>query len=129
MRPRLWVFVFFLVIVTAQARTRAVRSRVSTENPPRLVSFSGQLFHPAAKGITGVTFAVYSDSEGGTPLWMETQNVDVDESGRFTVTLGAETSGGIPLDLFTSGQARWLAIIGSRRSNNRAFCWRASRMP
>src|SRR5262245_41332813 len=72
---------------------------------PRMVPFTGTLQDSAGtplSGVHGVTFALYREREGGAPLWVETQNVLVDEQGRYTALLGALTQGGLPLDLFTS---------------------------
>jgi hypothetical protein len=55
-----------------------------------------------------VTLAIYAEETGGTPLWQETQDVAVDADGRYTVLLGATLTDGLPLDLFASGDARWL---------------------
>src|SRR3984957_21091789 len=41
---------------------------------------------------------------------METQNVDADHLGNYSVMLGAATSAGLPTDLFANGEARWLAV-------------------
>jgi len=75
---------------------------------PRLVKFSGTIAH--AQGIVGVTFALYRNQTGGAPLWLETQNVTVDEKGRYVVSLGADHAQGLPLGLFSSGEARWLGV-------------------
>ncbi len=80
---------------------------------PRLVNFSGKATDAKNKtitGATGITFAVYADQSEGAPLWMETQNVQVDAKGSYTVQLGATKAEGLPLDLFTSGAARWLGV-------------------
>jgi hypothetical protein len=80
---------------------------------PRLVNFSGKASDAQGKtmaGIAGVTFAIYADQFGGVPLWMETQNVQADTKGNYSVQLGATKSEGLPLDLFTSSQARWLGV-------------------
>lgn len=80
---------------------------------PPLVNFKGILTDVNGKPLTGtvgVTFYLYKDSEGGAPLWMETQNVQPDKSGRYTVSLGATTSTGLPTDVFVSGEARWLGV-------------------
>lgn len=80
---------------------------------PTLVNFKGILTDVNGKPLTGtvgVTFYLYKDSEGGAPLWMETQNVQPDKSGRYTVSLGATTSTGLPTDVFVSGEARWLGV-------------------
>ena len=60
--------------------------------------------------LTGVTFYLYKDSEGGAPLWIETQNVQPDKFGHYAVVLGSSTSQGLPPNLFTSGEARWLGV-------------------
>jgi hypothetical protein len=64
--------------------------------------------------LTGVTFLLYKDQQGGAPLWMETQNVMPDSTGHYTALLGATKSEGLPLDLFADGQAHWLAtqVVG-----------------
>jgi hypothetical protein len=80
---------------------------------PPLVNFSGVLSDVNGKplsGVVGVTFAFYKDSQGGAPLWLETQNVYPDKSGRYTVTLGSSKSSGIPSELFAAGEARWLGV-------------------
>jgi hypothetical protein len=80
---------------------------------PTQVNFKGILSDLNGKpwtGTVGVTFYLYKDSEGGAPLWMETQNVTPDKSGRYTVSLGATTSSGLPTDVFVSGEARWLGV-------------------
>jgi hypothetical protein len=70
-------------------------------------------------GVQGVTFALYRDQFDGAPLWLESQNVAVDEYGRFAVLLGSATSGGLPVELFSSGESRWLGVqpIQSRDSD------------
>jgi len=40
-------------------------------------------------GIAGITFAIYKDQHEGAPLWLETQNVQADVKGNYTVQLGA----------------------------------------
>ncbi len=91
-------------------------SSASNTAVPRLIKFSGLLKDSkgdAKTGVAGVTFAVYADQEGGAALWMEIQNVTFDEAGRYTALLGAESSEGVPLELFSTGQARWLGIEGA----------------
>jgi hypothetical protein len=80
---------------------------------PRLVNFSGKAVDIQGKvlsGVAGVTFAIYKDQDGGSPLWLESQNVQADAKGNYTAQLGATKPNGLPLDLFTSGEARWLGV-------------------
>jgi hypothetical protein len=77
------------------------------------VNFSGKATDAQGKsvsGIAGATFAIYKDQYEGTPLWLETQNVQADTKGNYTVQLGATKPDGLSLDLFSSGEARWLGV-------------------
>ena len=69
-----------------------------------------ELAADAAQGLQGVTFALFGEQTGGAALWLETQNVSVDASGAYSTLLGAATEGGIPQDIFASGEARWLEV-------------------
>jgi trimeric autotransporter adhesin len=80
---------------------------------PRQVNFSGKATDGQGKpigGIAGITFSIYKDQYEGSPLWLETQNIQPDVKGNYTVQLGATKPEGMPLDLFTSGEARWLGV-------------------
>src|SRR5579872_1703495 len=80
---------------------------------PTRVNFSGTLIDADSKPLTntvGVTFHLYKEGQGGSPLWMETQNVTPDKNGRYSVVLGSTTSQGLATTLFASGEARWLGV-------------------
>jgi hypothetical protein len=80
---------------------------------PRLVNFSGKAVDAQGKaisGIAGVTLSIYKEQSGGAPLWMETQNVQADAKGSYILQLGSTKPEGLPLDLFLSGEARWLGV-------------------
>jgi trimeric autotransporter adhesin len=80
---------------------------------PRLVNFSGRAMDAQGKpisGVAGVTFAIYKTQDEGSPLWLETQNVQADAKGNYTIQLGATKSEGLPLDLFSAAEARWLGV-------------------
>jgi hypothetical protein len=84
---------------------------------PRLVWFSGA-FRPAnglpIAPVESVTLAVYSDQQGGNLVWQETQNVVVGAEGRYNLLMGSTLAEGLPLDLFTTGEPRWLAVRFNR---------------
>ena len=114
MRMKLYLSVWFLLICSAislsaqQAALAAANSVV-----PPVVKFGGVLTDTNNKPVTGtvgVTFSLYQQSQGGAPLWVETQNVSADKTGHYSVMLGSATSQGIPSDLFASGEARWLGV-------------------
>ncbi len=88
-------------------------SAAGTSVVPRLVNFGGTVKDASGKPATGdatLTFSLYQLQEGGNPLWSETQSIQLDAQGHYTVLLGATQPDGLPLDLFTSGQARWLGV-------------------
>jgi len=76
---------------------------------PRLVTFSGVVKNAGRKPVTGtvtVAFSLYEFSEGGSPLWVENQQVQPDVRCFREQTV----PDGLPLDLFISGKARWLGV-------------------
>src|SRR6202011_5396248 len=80
---------------------------------PRRGTFTGKAADAQGKpiaGIAGVTFAIYKDQYEGPPLWLEPQNIQADAKGNYTAQLGATKPDGLPLDLFSSGDARWLGV-------------------
>ncbi len=108
----------FLVLSSGQLAMGAQNSSATTASTsqalvPQLIKFSGTLTDLAGKPISGpvdVTFSLYSQESGGTPLWYESQTVNANDAGEYTTLLGAMTATGVPMDLFTSGQARWLGV-------------------
>ncbi|MGO9274255.1 MAG: hypothetical protein ACLQOO_29135, partial [Terriglobia bacterium] len=92
---------------------------------PRLIKFTGEMNPQISQikqtkesedaksqspAVVGLSFSLFELREGGSPLWSESQKVQVDEQGRYTVLLGATQPEGLPLDLFTSGKALWLGV-------------------
>ena len=110
-RASIWGTVFVLIIsgtlsLMAQSNTGSV--------VPRLMKYSGKAVDAQGKtftGVVGITFAIYKDQTDGAPLWLETQNVQADAKGNYSAQLGATKSEGMALDLFSSGEARWLGVI------------------
>jgi hypothetical protein len=80
---------------------------------PRLVRFNGNIKDTEGNPLTGVitaTFSFYSEQTGGAALWQETQNLTTDSSGQYLALLGSTQPQGLPMGLFTSGEARWLGV-------------------
>jgi hypothetical protein len=112
---RLSLFLWFMIsLLTLRIGAQQVAlSPASSAVVPRLVNFSGKAVDAQGKtlaGVVGVTFAIYKDQSAGVALWMETQNVQADTRGSYTAQLGGTQPDGLPLDLFTSGEARWLGV-------------------
>jgi hypothetical protein len=104
---------FALVLFLSCAPSFLAAQESIGETVPHLASFSGTVVDSDSQprsGITGITFALYKEQTGGMPMWLETQNVAADNNGRYTVSLGATKADGLPVELFTSGEARWLGV-------------------
>ncbi|MCX5792202.1 MAG: hypothetical protein NTY45_08320 [Elusimicrobia bacterium] len=58
---------------------------------PEIINFQGKLTDPngrAATGIVSMVFRLYTTPNGGTPVWSETQSVNLDSYGVYSVLLG-----------------------------------------
>lgn len=109
----LLLIALLLPFVVAFYATAQVSDAQSSAVVPRLVNFSGKAVDAQGKaisGIAGVTLSIYKDQSGGAPLWLETQNIQADSKGNYILQLGATKPEGLPLDLFLSGEARWLGV-------------------
>ena len=114
---------------------------------PRLIRTNGSIHDETGKPITGtlgITFTLYSDPDGQSPVWQEYQKVHLDSSGRYSALLGATSDAGLPLEIFSGGEARWLGVRAEGHSEQpRIFflsvayalkaatriCWEVSRPP
>ncbi|HXM22211.1 MAG TPA: hypothetical protein VN948_13215 [Terriglobales bacterium] len=106
------VIVAFLSLVLPVAAQTAGSTPAAAQVPP-LVNFSGVLADVKGKpltGVVGVTFSLYQEQQGGSPLWLETQNVQAGKTGNYTVALGSASSQGLPANIFATGEARWLGV-------------------
>jgi len=113
-RISVWVCAFLLLacFVLPMAAQQSAAASANSAVPP-MVNFSGVLTDVNGKALTGtvgVTFYLYQESQGGSPLWMETQNVQADKAGHYTAALGSTSGHGLPASVFASGEARWLAV-------------------
>ena len=109
---RVRLTLFLAVFITGATLLPAQGNQQATPGP-RLIQFGGVLHDRLGNpltGVQGVTFALYRDQSSGSPLWLETQNVTADEQGRFAVLVGATKPDGLPLDLFSNDEARWLGM-------------------
>ena len=108
------VVVGFLSLALSLTQLALAQMPVQTASAlPRLVGFGGtakDLNGAPLTGIVGITFALYSEQTGGSPLWLETQNATADSTGHYTVLLGSTKPEGLPAELFTSEQAHWVGV-------------------
>ena len=99
------------VLMTMPALGQAVATAPAIV--PHLVNFSGTARDAQGQprsGVVGITFALYKDEHGGTSLWLETQNVQLDDNGHYSVYVGATKADGVPPELFISGEAHWMGV-------------------
>jgi len=104
------LFAALLLCTLLNAQQPAIQSSTSV---PRLVSYTGKAIDAQGKpvaGTVGATFAIYKEQNEGAPLWLETQNIKIDAKGSYSVQLGASKSEGLPLELFSAGESRWLGV-------------------
>ncbi|MBN1790232.1 MAG: fibrobacter succinogenes major paralogous domain-containing protein [Bacteroidales bacterium] len=78
---------------------------------PRLINYQARLVNPAtnlpvADGTYNLVFAIYETTEGGIPIWSETQSVQI-TNGIYSLLLGSLN----PLDLsLFEGSPRYLGV-------------------
>ena len=110
------LFMMFLFAGQSSAQQSQVTpaASASAASPvPRLIRFNGALLDRQGqplKGPVGVTFSLYAQQSGDAPLWMETQNVELDAKGNYTVLLGSNSAANLPEAFFLNGEARWLGV-------------------
>src|SRR5580658_2713852 len=92
-------------------------SSAASSAVPQIIQFNGQFSGTAGgsspvvpSGTVSITFTLYENEQGGTALWSETDNVQVNAQGNYTALLGSASPDGLPMNLFTTGQAHWLAV-------------------
>ncbi len=100
---------------TSTTATTASTATTATTSVPNLIRYSGTLKDAQGAALAsttpvGVTFAIYNQQDGGTAVWQETQNVTADSNGQYTVILGSTTATGLPDDLFSQQEQRWLGV-------------------
>jgi hypothetical protein len=57
-----------------------------------------------------MSFALFDAASGGSPVWGETQTVNVGADGVYSILLGAGTPDGLPNSIFRKGGASWLEL-------------------
>jgi hypothetical protein len=85
----------------------------STVTVPRLIRIRGAVRDEGGKplsGSIGITFALYADENDQAPVWQESQSLQLDSTGRYSALLGASNEAGLPQDVFSAGEARWLGV-------------------
>ena len=85
----------------------------STATVPRLIRIRGTVRDETGKPLTGgigITFSLYAGENDQTAVWQESQTAQLDSAGRYSVLLGASNEVGLPQEVFSTGDARWLGV-------------------
>lgn len=108
-----WPVAFMLAIITLISVAVASGQIATEQVVPSVIKYSGALADADGRPLTEpveLTFSLYKTEQGGAALWMESQRVETDKQGNYTVTLGSTTAAGLPATLFAAGEARWLGV-------------------
>ncbi len=122
-RNHLWAWVGVVCLLCAGA-VYAQQDRTASDGNaanssavaavPRLIKYSGEVKDARGEPVTSaavrLTFGVYEEQQGGAALWVESQMVQLDEQGHYTLLLGATRADGLPVELFPAGKPRWLGV-------------------
>jgi hypothetical protein len=76
---------------------------------PLVVQYAGTLAGRSSHTV-GIIFSLYKEQSGGAPLWQEVRNVTVDATGHYAAQIGSASAAGVPMELFRTGEARWLGV-------------------
>lgn len=118
------VVVGFLLFVLSVAAQTASSGSASAVVPP-VIQFSNVATDEAGNPLTGsvkISFSLYNNATGGEPLWTEMQTVPLDNAGHYSVYVGITQPNGVPISLFTTGQAHWLGVqIAGQAEQTRVF--------
>lgn len=124
MKLRICVFVAFLCAVLPMAAQTPGSNAVYAQVPP-VIQFANVATSEAGSPLTGtvkITFSLYNNAQGGEALWSETQNISLDETGHYSAYVGITKTDGVPMSLFTNGQAHWLGVqIAGQTEQPRVF--------
>ena len=105
-----------LLLALPMAAPQTTSTPVAASAPtavPSLVPYTGTAVASDGKILVeqaNITFQIFKEETAGEPLWVETQSVQIDPTGHYKVQLGATSPNGLPADLFSTGEARWLEV-------------------
>lgn len=109
MRAMRWVVMGLCVLATASLGAQGPGGLAVD----RLLRISGAMMGQAPPApVAQVLFGIYETESGGAPLWQEVQTLTIAAGGAYTVLLGATSADGVPVDLFATGEPRWLSVQG-----------------
>ncbi len=110
---------------TSESHAATPVAATAPTSVPALVPYASSALAEDSKPLSGevsMSFLVFKDEHGGEPLFAETQTVTIDSTGHYKVQLGAANPSGLPADLFSNGEARWLEVqIAGQKPQSRVL--------
>lgn len=103
----------FVAPCAAPQKTAASAAASASTSVPPLIPYSGTAVATGGDRLPreiGINFQIFKDEAGGEALWAESQTVALDAAGHYTVQLGGNNPNGLPSELFSTGEARWLEV-------------------
>jgi hypothetical protein len=91
----------------------------SAFSAPAEIVVEGRFLDDNGKTVAGdkpLTFEIFDANVGGVSLFREEWPEVAVTDGRYSVRLGANTPGGLPLGVFQGAGDRWLSITSNRKS-------------
>ncbi|HUQ49743.1 MAG TPA: hypothetical protein VM056_03430, partial [Terriglobales bacterium] len=89
----------------------------------KTIRYSDALDATLVESCTGnvtVIVSLYGEGPGAEALWTEAHTVDC-SSPRYSLLLGSKSADGVPSDLFTTNEARWLGVTVANQVEKRAL--------
>jgi hypothetical protein len=103
-----------LIATTLVISAPLLSAAQSSQTPPVLIPVAGQLLQPDGQPRTGAVvliLSLYREQDDQVASWLESQQVTLDQAGRYRVQIGATLPEGLPTELFTAAQPmRWLGV-------------------
>ena len=94
---------------TASATFEAPAAGSNSFAKPRVIRYDGVVKGRSSTGVA-VVFSIYGSGDPTHLLWQETQNVQPDPDGRYTIFIGASASGGLPASILAATEPQWLGV-------------------
>ena len=108
MKLRVACVVVGLLSLVFSLAAQTSSSSSATAQVPSLIQFSNVATDVNGKpltGVVGITFSLYQEQQGGSPLWLETQNVQPDKTGHYSVLAGVDGKPGTAVELVRIGRS------------------------
>jgi hypothetical protein len=125
---RLFVWISLMILLSSVVSNAQQTANTTTDlTMNRRITFSGTLTDANGQprwGSIGLTFSIYAAQEGGDAMWHESQTVQLDEKGGYTVLIGSTEKEGLPLEVFDNGKAQWLGVeVQGEKEKPRVLLW------